>query len=71
MSRHRYTNEEVEAWRKENRRSGYFNPDDSRIFVPKGYGVGVTVNWGNPVTYIFVVVIVVIVVLAKIFLRQH
>lgn len=65
MSRHRYSNEEIEVWRKEHHRAGYFNPDDSRIFVPKGYGVGLTFNWGNPVTYTSAVAIVVIIVLIK------
>lgn len=71
MPRHRYTNEEIEAWREKHHRAGYFNPDDSRIFVPKGYGVGVTVNWGNPVTYIVVIAFLAIVVLVKIFAGKH
>ncbi len=71
LSRHRYTNEEIEAWRQEHHRAGYFNPDDSRIFVPKGYGVGITVNWGNPLTFIVVIAFVAIIVLVKILVGKH
>ena len=73
MTRHRYTNEEIEVWRKENQRIVYFNHDDSRIFVPKGYGIGYTMNWGNPVAYIvFIAIIgipVLVVVLLSIYLQ--
>ena len=73
MTRHRYTNEEIEVWRKENQRMVYFNHDDSRIFVPKGYGIGYTMNWGYPVSYIvFIAIIgipVLVVVLLSIYLQ--
>ncbi len=30
----------------------YFNPKDKRVFVPKRYGIGWTVNLANPIAII-------------------
>ena len=67
MARHRYTNEEIEAWRMKNQRTVYANRDDTRIFVPKGYGIGYTLNWGNPVAYIVFLAIIAIPVFISVF----
>ena len=58
MARHRYTNEEVEKWKQDNKKVMYANPDDSRIFVRRSYGFGLSPNWANPVSWIIIVVIV-------------
>lgn len=42
----------------------YFNPGDPRIFLPKRYGIGVTLNFANPVSYIFFIAIIVIALLS-------
>jgi len=44
----------------------YWNPHDKRIFVPKRYGVGWTVNFGNPFSILaFVGTLVIIELLAN------
>ena len=41
----------------------YWNPDDKRIFVKKRWGIGWTINFGNPVGVLVLVAIVVVVTL--------
>ena len=41
----------------------YFNPDDPALFVTKRYGVGYTLNFGNPWSWAVLVLIVLAVVL--------
>ncbi|MGE5500090.1 MAG: DUF5808 domain-containing protein [Syntrophothermus sp.] len=41
----------------------YFNPGDPRIFLPKRYGIGVTLNFANPVSYILFIGIIAIALL--------
>ena len=64
MARRKWTAEEIEEWRraKGNRAFGYFNKEDSNIFVRKSFGVGWTFNWGNPVAWAVIAVLVVLVV---------
>lgn len=35
----------------------YWNPDDQRIWVPKLMGWGWTLNFANPLSYIFLIII--------------
>ena len=35
----------------------YSNPDDSSLFVPKRYGIGYTLNFGNPWSWVVLVLI--------------
>lgn len=45
----KYTNEEVRRWMEErNSRFFYINGEDTNIFVRKYYGIGWTLNLGNP-----------------------
>ena len=39
----------------------YWNPDDKRIFVPKRWGIGWTVNFANPYSILALIVIILIV----------
>jgi uncharacterized membrane protein len=66
MEKRKLTKDEVEQWRKEHRRVGYFNKQDSNLFVSKGYGIGFTLNWGNPLSWILIAVIIAIVIVIKI-----
>jgi uncharacterized membrane protein len=38
----------------------YWNPDDLRILVPKRFGVGWTLNFARPLTYVILLAIVII-----------
>ena len=58
MARHKYTNEEIEQWRKDNKKIMYANPDDTRIIVPKLSGFGFTFNWANPIGWIVLIVVI-------------
>jgi uncharacterized membrane protein len=58
MARRKWTLKEVDEYRKVNSTFFYFNKDDSSVFVPKPYGIGFTVNWANPITWLFILVIV-------------
>ena len=44
----------------------YFNPDDPTIFVEKRFGIGWTVNFGHPVSWIFLIGIIVVVVISMV-----
>ncbi|WP_372751991.1 DUF5808 domain-containing protein [Labilibaculum sp.] len=47
----------------------YFNRKDSRVIVPKRIsGMGWTLNFANPYTYIMVIVIILIITLSNHFL---
>ena len=37
----------------------YWNPDDKRIFVPKRYGFGWTINFANPLAVAVLIAMVV------------
>lgn len=55
MSKRKWTREEIENWRKEHYGNiGYFNKEDSNVFIPKASGFGWTVNFANPITWIIV-----------------
>ena len=69
MARRKWAKNEIEQWRKENHRAGYFNKEDSNIFVPKGYGFGITFNWSNPATWIVIVVIIAVIVVIELLFR--
>lgn len=48
----------------------YFNPADPRIFVPKANGLGITLNFGHPVSWIMLAVILLFVVVTA-YLRRN
>ena len=41
----------------------YSNPDDPALFVPKRYGIGYTLNFGNPWSWVVLALILAMVVL--------
>ncbi|NCB51332.1 MAG: hypothetical protein EOM54_05560 [Clostridia bacterium] len=57
MEKRKWTNKEIEEFRKEHGIGFYFNKEDSNLFVPKSYGFGRTLNWANPVSWIFALAI--------------
>lgn len=52
----------------------YSNPDDPALFVPKRYGIGYTLNFGNPWSWVVLALIFAFVVapliLSVAFMRQ-
>jgi uncharacterized membrane protein len=68
LKKHKWSNEEIAAYRKEHNNLGYFNKEDRRIFVPKCYGIGRTVNWANPLTYVVLLGIIVGIIILQLFL---
>lgn len=49
----------------------YFNPKDKRIFPPKRWGIGWTINFGNPYSVIVFVLVIVLAILAPLLLNTH
>ncbi|MCE5221801.1 MAG: DUF5808 domain-containing protein [Clostridium sp.] len=45
----------------------YCNKEDSNFLVPKAYGIGWTVNWANPISWIFALAVIGIIVLRVFF----
>lgn len=62
MAKRKWTNEEVEEYRKIHG-AFYYNNEDSNIFVPKAYGIGFTFNWGNPVSKICILALVIFIII--------
>ncbi len=58
--------EKEEKEKKEEESSHYFlifywNPKDKRVFVPKRYGFGWTINFGNPWSVLSLITIMVVI----------
>jgi uncharacterized membrane protein len=58
MAKTKWSNEEIEEYRKIHGAFFYFNKEDSNFLVPKAYGIGRTINWANPISWFFVLVII-------------
>jgi uncharacterized membrane protein len=58
MARRKWTKEEIEEYRKTHGAFFYCNKEDSNFLVPKAYGLGRTVNWANPISWFFILVII-------------
>lgn len=66
MGRRKWTKQEIEEYRKVKGAFFYYNKEDCNLFVPKAYGIGWTVNWANPISWLFILVIIGIIVFRKI-----
>ncbi len=53
MEKHKWTRAEIDAYRKERGSGFYFNREDRNLFVPKAYSFGRTLNWANPISWVF------------------
>jgi uncharacterized membrane protein len=65
MERRKWTNEEINEYRKEHGVFFYFNKEDANFFVPKALGIGMTVNFANPISWVIILVIIGVVILNK------
>jgi len=61
LGKHRWSKEEIAEYRKKSGAFFYFNKDDSNIFVSKASGLGSTLNWANPVSWLIVAAVVIII----------
>lgn len=57
MEKRNWSKEEIGEYRKTHGVFFYCNQEDSNFIVPKPYGIGLTVNWANPITWFLVSVI--------------
>lgn len=62
MAKRRWTEKEIEEYRKKAKNIFYFNKEDSNIFVPKRYGFGVSFNWANPIAWFMILIIIVLII---------
>lgn len=69
MAKHPYTREEVAEWRKKHGYFYYFNKDDSNFSVPKTYGIGRTLNWAHPISWVIAAAIIGLIIYT-LFLKQ-
>jgi uncharacterized membrane protein len=58
MAKRKWTKEEIKEYRKNHNDVFYYNKDDSNLFVPKSYGFGRTLNFANPISWVFVLAII-------------
>ena len=65
MAKRKWTENEVEEYRKTHGDFFYCNKEDSNFLIPKAFGFGKTVNWGNPITWIAIVALIILIVLRK------
>ncbi len=64
MARRKWTNEEIGEYRKQNP-GLYFNKEDSNFLVPKSFGVGLTLNWANPISWVITLAIIGLIIWRK------
>jgi uncharacterized membrane protein len=65
MAKRKWTKEEIEKYRKNQDSYFYFNKQDSNFIVPKTYGFGFTLNFANPISWVFIAVIIGLMVFRK------
>lgn len=58
MAKRKWTDAEIEAYRKTYGGVFYFNKEDKNILIPKPYGIGRTLNWANPLSWVVAVAII-------------
>jgi uncharacterized membrane protein len=69
MEKRKWTKEEIEEYRRIHGAFFYCNKEDSNFLVPKAYGIGRTVNWANPISWFFVLVIIGFIIF-RVFFKQ-
>lgn len=59
MSKRNWTNDEIIEYRKVHKSPFYYNKEDSNFVVNKRLGVGITVNFANPFSSIFIFLLII------------
>lgn len=55
MNKHKYSLEELTEWHREHGvRFIYYNPDDSNIIIRKTSGLGYTLNFARPLSFVII-----------------
>lgn len=62
MTRHRWSRDEIKEYRRGHGYLFYFNKEDSNLFIPKTSGLGLTMNWGNPIAWVILAAILGIII---------
>lgn len=65
MTKRKWSKKEIEEYRKIHGSIIYYNDEDSNFFVPKAYGFGLTVNFANPIIWIFVIAIILFIAIPR------
>lgn len=60
MEKRKWSNQEVIDHRKKTGAFFYFNKEDLNVFVPKTYGFGRTLNFANPLAWLFIAAVAVL-----------
>lgn len=63
MARRKCEKGKIEKYREIKCAFFYYNNEDSNLFVPKLYGIGWTVNWANPISWVIILIIIILVIL--------
>jgi uncharacterized membrane protein len=66
MNTRKWTNEEIKEYRETHGSFFYCNKEDSNFLVPKTYGIGWTINWANPISWLFILLVVTVIIFKKI-----
>jgi uncharacterized membrane protein len=65
MAKRKWTKKEIEEYRKKQDSYFYCNKEDSNFLVPKAFGIGFTLNWANPISWVLILVVIGLIVFRK------
>lgn len=68
MKKRKWTKKEIEEYRKKHGSIFYCNKEDSNFLVPRAFGFGISFNWANPITWIFIFAIIILLIVIRCFL---
>lgn len=65
MPLRKWTREEISQYRETHQGIFYYNKEDANLFVPKAYGIGRTINFANPISWILILAIIGVVIFSR------
>jgi uncharacterized membrane protein len=65
MAKMAWTKEEIKEYRKTHSDVFYYNKEDANFLVPKAYGFGWTLNFANPISWVFILAIIGLIIYRK------
>lgn len=64
MAKKKWSHDEIEEYKKtHNQFMFYYNKDDTNLFVSKSSGLGLTLNFANPLSFVLIIIILALVLL--------
>ena len=63
MAKRKWTQTEISSYKKKNGQYFYYNKEDSNIFILRESGLGFSLNWASPWSWILVICIITFAVL--------